>query len=425
MRGLILAAGRGKRLSPITNTRPKPMIPIGGKPILEYMIENLRENGITEIIIVVGYQEQMIKDYFGTGVDFGVQIKYLTQQNPSSVEDAILTAAKELEKEDSFILCHADVLCDTELIDRTLSDHHRLHTDASIAVTLVKHPEFYGVVELDDEARISKIIEKPKPDEAGSHYAIAGIYVLKPDIFELLQKKIGLDQAIQKLIDDEKTISASVWEKDWVSVTYPWDLLFANQFVLRRLFSNKGSFIHESVIVSSLAKIQGTVYISENVVIRPGAHIIGPVYIGANSYIGSNTLIRTNSSIGKNVCVGFGVEVKNSVLLDGCHIGRLSYIGDSIIGQNVQFGAGTQTQNVQPNHLPIQMEILGQKFTLPVEKFGVMLGDKAVLGINISINPGIRIGENCTISPSTYINQDIASNVRVSEQRKLIISPKE
>jgi bifunctional UDP-N-acetylglucosamine pyrophosphorylase/glucosamine-1-phosphate N-acetyltransferase len=134
-------------------------------------------------------------------------------------------------------------------------------------------------------------------------------------------------------------------------------------------------------------------------------------------------LIRTNASIGKDVCVGFGVEVKNSVLLDGSHIGRLSYIGDSFIGEGIQFGAGTQTQNIQPNKTPIQMQILDQKFTLPIEKFGVMLGDNSVLGINISINAGIRIGDKCTIAPSTYIDQDIPSKVRVSEQRKLIISP--
>ncbi|MHA1713546.1 MAG: bifunctional sugar-1-phosphate nucleotidylyltransferase/acetyltransferase [Candidatus Ranarchaeia archaeon] len=419
MKGLILAAGRGKRLSPITDTRPKPMIPIGGSPILQYIIENLRENGITEIVIVVGYKGEMIKDYFKTGIDFGVRIEYVIQEEPVGVEDAILTAAPLLKDEASFVLCHADILCDKNMFHRTIQNHVELETNVSIATTLVEHPEFYGIVEIDEEARVKRVSEKPKPEEAGSHYAVAGVYVFQPDLFSFLERNKKLDRTIQTMIDDGKKVFASVWEKEWVSVTYPWDLLLANQFLLRQLFKGKGSFIHESAQISSQAAIKGPAYISDNVVVRPGASIIGPVYIGSGSYIGTNTLIREYASIGKNVIVGFGVEVKNSVLFDGCHIGRLSYIGDSIIGQDVQFGAGTQTQNVQPHLEPPTINILGEKTRMPLNKFGVLLGDNATLGINISIHPGIKLGEGCIISPGTLINEDVPAQTKVEEVRTL------
>ena len=188
------------------------------------------------------------------------------------------------------------------------------------------------------------------------------------------------------------------------------------------MFVGKGSFIHESANISSLAEIEGPAYISKDVEIRPGASINGPVYIGAGSYIGSNTLIRDYTSIGKNAVVGFGVEVKNSVLFDGCHIGRLSYIGDSIIGQDVQFGAGTQTQNIRPFMKPPTMNILGEKLTVPMEKFGVLLGDNAILGINISIFPGVRMGEGCIIGPGTRVNRDIPARMNVEEVRELKMS---
>ncbi len=418
MKVLILAAGKGCRLTPITETTVKPMIKIAGKPVLEWVINSLKESNLKDILIVVGYKKEQITEYFGNGFNFGIKIKYLEQDKPN-VENAILTAKNELKDEKEFIIVHADIFSDPDMILRTIQTHNNMNADATISITLVDNPHLYGVATIDSEARITKLVEKPEKCE--SNYVVSGVYIFRNEIFEHLEKTSRLDLSIQEIINRNNNVYASVWEKEWIEITYPWDLLRANQFILSRGLFESGSFIDKSARISSISKIEGPVYIDKNVIIRPGAVIQGPCVIQEGAIIGTNALVREYSTIGKNCVVGFGVEIKNSIIFDNTSIGRLSYVGDSIIGKNVEFGAGTQTWNISHKE-KIKVKIKDEIFEVPLKKFGAIIGDNAFIGINVSIFPGKMIGCNSVISAGLNIEENVESNMLLKlEQRSIIL----
>ncbi|MHA1916987.1 MAG: bifunctional sugar-1-phosphate nucleotidylyltransferase/acetyltransferase [Candidatus Ranarchaeia archaeon] len=421
MKGLVLTAGRGSRLGVLTKTRSKSMIPIAGKPIIQYTIENLRDAGILEIIIVVGKYSEQIKDFLGNGHDFGVNIEYIEQKSDTyGVGEAILSAKKLLNKEESFLLYHPDTLSKKTIIERTVNNWKKLKADLSIAVKLVDFPQYYGVVEIDSESNVKRYVEKPAEGVSKSHYANAGVFIGNLEFLSILEEERVFEKTLQKCIEKGLVIKASVWEKEWVELTYPWDILSANKFIITKLL-DEGSFIHKSAKISPLAKLSGLIYIGKNVQVLAGTTIKGPCFIDDNSFIGSNVLIRGVTSIGKQATIGHAVEVKNSVIFDKVQIGRLSFVGDSVIGQHVELGAGSQAWNTTSDRSPIYISINGEKTKVPLQKFGVVMGDNSILGINVSLYPGIFIGQNSTIEPGVVIKENVPpnSNVILKQQLKI------
>ncbi len=423
LKALILSAGPGERLMPITATRPKSMIQIMGKPVLEYSIEGLKKNGIKDIIIVVGYQREKIIDYFGYGSDFDVRIRYVFQNEPKGVADAILLAQEELQGEDEFILLFGDVIVSSEMISRVIQTHKKLNAASTMLVTLVDRPQDYGIAKIGTKAKIEEVIEKPS-DGISSNYALAGVFYLNSIFLRYLSLTKFVDKAFNKMIEDNYELYASVWEKPWAEFTWPWDILKANDLVLREYLRKKGSWISENANISESATIEGSVIISDDVIIRPGASIIGPAYIGKGSYIGNNALIRRYTSICENVKIGYGVEIKGSVIFKDTWIGRLSYIGDSVIGANVRFEAGTQTWNWSPRGEKLTFRFNNLEMVIPLEKVGIMVGDNSVIGINVAFYPAIRIGQNVDILPGIVVTDDIPADSIVSETRTLNIQKK-
>ncbi len=422
MKTVILAAGKGERLQPLTSTRPKPMLYVGNKPLLQLVIENLRDCGLTDIIIVVSYKNEYIMNYFENGYDFGVNIKYVFQKEEAGrSEDAILAAKPLLEDEKEFLISHADFLVDKEMIHRAINNYKRLKPEGVISVTLVKEPHLYGVVSLDEEARIKRIIEKPERGKEPSSYAVAGIYIFKTSILQGLTETRSLDVTVQNLINSKRHVYASVWEREWVKVRYPWDLLKANELYLKHLLAGKGSYISEKANISNNSTIVHPVWIGEGVTVKPGAVITGPVLIDKNSFIGTNSLIRPYSTIGKNVTIGFGVEVKNSIIYDKTQIGRLSFIGDSVIGESVEIGAGTQTINISFDKTPVKFNIQQEVVDVPIPKFGAVIGDHAIIGTNASILPGKQIGCHSIIHPGVILYESVPekSVVKVSQNLQI------
>ena len=432
MKTLILAGGAGTRLAPLTSNTPKPMLSIGGKPTIEHVIDNLKGAGLNDFIIVVGYLKEQIMDFLGNGYDFGCKIEYIEQKRIENIEAAILCAKKPLEDESEFLISHADIFTEPELIKRAIKQYNELEADGIVSVTLVDDPSFYGIVDMDPDAKIKCIIEKPAKGTEPSNFAAAGIYIFKPELFKQLNQVKKLDKAIDNIIEKNGTIYASVWEKDWVEIRFPWDLLKANKYALEKELKGKGVCISASAKISENAIIRGPVYISDNVEIRSGAQVRGPCFIGENVFIGNNSLIRTNTTLDKNTTIGYGVEIRNSILFEGTAIGRLSFIGDSVIGKNVEFRSGISTSNLPFDKRikeiketgNIKMDLDGQEVRIPVEKFGAMIGDNVLISNNVSINAGKKIGENSIIMPNILIDQDIPPNTIVKTAQKLEMKPK-
>jgi len=417
MKALILCAGLGKELTPITSTIPKPMIVLQGKTILQRIIENLRDCGIKDIVIVVGYRKEQVMNFFKNGFDFGVNINYVVQESLKGVEDAILKAKNLLEQEEFFILIHGDIVAEKGIISRVLNTHNYFDYCMTLALTLATKPERYGSVLIDEEGRVKKIVEKPIAGKEPGNYVAAGVYILSSEIFKMLEKTPVLDQVIQNMIDQGVEFYGAIWEKNWVDIGRPWHVLKANKIIMEK---KEEARISKRAKIESGIKIEGPAIISAGAHIRSGACIIGPCYIGPNAYIGNNSLIREYTDIGWNVIVGFGVELKNCLLMSGSKIGRLCFIGDSIVGKNADIGAAVTTVNVPFNKdETIKMNINGIEVDSNQKKLGAVIGEGVLIGSNVSIYPGKKIGAYSKIMPGTIIDQDIGDRMVVKNIVKM------
>ncbi len=422
MKALVLTAGLGNRLRPLTANRSKAMLMIAGKPVLSYILESLKQNGINDVVIVAGHGRDEIIDVFQHGSDYGLQIRYIIQNEQKGVEDAILCAQDELESDNEFLLVNGDVLVEPEMVRRTLANHTSTDASSTMLVTLVSNPEQYGTIKIGKNGVVEKLVEKGGPDRYVSNYAVAGVSVLNTEILSSLKKYKTMESAFGYMIENKHNISACVWEKEWAEFTWPWDILRANRIIMDRQLKGKGSFIAESADVHDSVILEGPIHIDEDVVIRPNASIRGPVWIGKGVYIGNNCLIRDYTSLCQDVHIGYAVEVRNSMIFDKVNIGRMTYIADSLIGARSCIEAGAQMWNWRPGNNPLFLQDEGESIQIPLSKFGAIIGDNVVIGVNSSISPARRIGEYSLISPGCVIDSDIPPRSMVTSKQELVIT---
>jgi len=255
----------------------------------------------------------------------------------------------------------------------------------------------FGNVFLNAHMKITEIIEKPKGDDLGN-YVLSGAYILPETFFKTLESCQGsMEKALKKIVDGEG-LMASMWEDEWLDIVYPWEILTANKILMD---SWQTSSIARTAVLESNVTIQGTVVIEDDVVVKAGAVLEGPCSIGKGSYIGNNSLIRSYTSLGQNCSVGYGVELKNCVVLDNTHIGRLSFIGDSVLGENVDVGAGSMTVNRGIDWKPIAVKNGKKSINTGQSKLGAFIGDNAVIGAGNTIAPGTVVSPG-EILPACY-----------------------
>ncbi|MDI3484430.1 MAG: UDP-N-acetylglucosamine diphosphorylase / glucose-phosphate thymidylyltransferase [Methanobacteriaceae archaeon] len=417
MQAVILTAGEGTRMRPLTLTRPKTMLPIAGKPILQYNIEALRENGIKDILMITGYHESKVKEYFNNGDKFNVNIRYHTQKEQLGTANAIKYARKHVE--DEFIVLNGDIITEPATITDLLSNHKK--ADTTIVLREVEDPSQFGVVKLKED-NIKDIIEKPPADKAPSNLINTGIYLFNHKIFDYIEKtkksprgEYEITDSIKMQIKDNLTIKGIISKRRWIDVGKPWELLEANETLLKGLEEDIKGEIEDNVT------IHGPIILGEESIIRSGTYIIGPVYIGKNCDIGPNSYIRANTSIGDNVSIGNAVEIKNSIIMDKTNINHLSYVGDSVIGENCNLGAGTNIANLRFDNNHVKMTIKGEKMDTGRRKMGVIFADNVKTGVNSSFNPGIKVGVGSRIGPGSIISHDIPSNRLVIANQEHII----
>ncbi len=411
MKAVLLAAGEGVRLLPITATRPKHLIRVGGKPILQHCLEALKFCGITEAVIVTHYMSDAIRNYFGDGAKFGFKIDYVEQSEVMGTGNAVSVTEPHIK--DDFVVVYADLLFGRQTLQAVMDNYYQQQKpDAVMATVPVDKPESYGIIELDKKNHVKRVVEKPNRKEAPSNLANAGIYIFNREIFAVLQKikksvrgEYELTDAVTLMIKDKKTVLATKLSKDdWFDIGRPCDLLDANAWALKRMEHKVLGKIEEG------AHLLGPVTVAETARIRSGAYVEGPCFIDEDADIGPNCFIRPYTSIGKNSRVGNACEVKNSVIMDGTHVGHLSYVGDSILCEKCNLGAGTITANLRFDDCNVKMMIKGQLVDTGRRKLGAILGDNVKTGVNSILMPGIKVGINCWIGPNVMVERDLAAD---------------
>ena len=413
MKAVVLAAGKGIRLEPITSTRPKHMIKIAGKPILERCLNELKACGIKDIVLVVNHMANAIEGYFGDGGKLGIKIEYARQETVLGTGNALITA-QSLVQED-FALVYGDLLFSANVMKKVLEKHQNERPSATMAVVPVMQPENYGIVELDDRDHVKRIIEKPNREEAPSNLANTGIYVLSKDIITKVKETPAsargeweIPDAIALMLNEGKGVLAvKVLEEDWMDIGRPWDLLEANRWILTRKNHRITGSVEEG------AHLIGPVTVAETARVRSGTYVEGPVYIGAESDVGPNCHLRPYTSIGRKVRIGNACEIKNSIIMDNTHIGHLSYIGDSVIGENCNLAAGTLVANYRFDAGTVKMIVKDRVLDSGRKKLGAILGDQVKTGLNSLLMPGVKVGVECWVGPGVIVSRDLPAKTMV------------
>ncbi|MDO9539654.1 MAG: sugar phosphate nucleotidyltransferase [Methanocalculus sp.] len=386
---ILLAAGEGKRMRPLTKNRPKVMIPLGNRPMLEHLILAARDAGIRRFVLVVGYGEKIVREYFGDGNRFGVVIDYVVQRKQLGTADALRSAEGLVSG--NFLMMNGDMILNSaELIELC-----RMPAPA-VAVSKAEHPENYGVVVLKENLVVD-LEEKSRSPK--SSMINAGAYLFSTEIFDRLRKISLSGRGEYELTDAltgyiEEGILSGLPLHSWMDVGFPWDILAAHEALFSRLETSIDGIVEEGVV------LKGPVAIGEGTVVRSGCYIEGPCIIGKNCIIGPHAYIRPITTIGDSCHIGHAVEVKNSVIFSGTKIPHFNYIGDSVIGSGCNFGAGTKIANLRHDHGTISV---GGKMT-GRKKFGAVVGDDVLFGINCSVNTGSVIGSGCRIAPHSFVD---------------------
>ncbi|MCE8423913.1 MAG: NTP transferase domain-containing protein [Candidatus Methanoperedens sp.] len=395
MKAVVLAAGQGTRMGPLTRNTPKVMLPIANKPLLYHVIRSAYDAGIRDFVIVVGYGEQIIKEYFKDGSSMGVRIEYVHQEKQLGTADAVGSAEGMVDER--FLVLNGDIIVSAAHIKKLTG----CGSDAVLTARHVDNPSEYGVLEVRDN-RVLRIIEKPA--NPPTNLANAGIYVFPISIFDAIhktglsvRKEYEITDSLQMFIDEGKDVGFLELGDKWMDIGKPWELLEANEYFLSIL---------EPVIkgeVEPYATLKGGISVGEGTIIRNGAYIVGPVIIGNDCDIGPNCYIRPGTSIGDNVRIGNAVEIKNSIIMKSTHIGHLSYVGDSIIGERCNFGAGTKVANLRHDGRTIRVMLKGKFMDSGRRKLGTIMGDDVHTGINSMLNVGTIVESKAMIAPGELV----------------------
>jgi bifunctional UDP-N-acetylglucosamine pyrophosphorylase/glucosamine-1-phosphate N-acetyltransferase len=400
MKCVILAAGEGNRMHPLTYTRPKVMLPIAGKPILEWNLLNARAAGLKEFIFVVSYKSEMVREYFGDGKPWNVKINYVNQGKAMGTAHAIGTVEPFVS--DCIVLC-GDTIFGTNDIKQIAKK------GTKIGLVKIDNATEYGIVELKKN-HVVKIYEKM--EHPLSNVINAGIYHFNKHIFNSIRKteksprgEFEITDSINMLVSKEPM--EGVFLKEWRDVVYPWHLLDANEELLKKLRTKIQGNVEKNVVM------KGIVVVGKGTVIRSGTYIEGPVVIANNSKIGPNCYLRPYTTIGNNCHVGNACEVKNSIIMDYSNVPHLNYVGDSIIGQHCNLGAGTTVANLRLDKNNIVVTLNGKKIDSKRRKLGMVMGDNVQTGINSIINVGTMIGNNVFIGLGAMAKGEIKPDTRI------------
>jgi glucose-1-phosphate thymidylyltransferase len=372
MQAVILAAGEGKRVRPLTRSRPKVMIPVANRPIIEYVIEALEKNGIREIIVVVGYRKEQVTRFLN---QLDVPIEVVIQNKQLGTAHALKCAESHITGD--FLLLPGDNYIDAHSIGRI--------KEIKNAILVKEHPNpsNFGVVLLKD-GFVTRIIEKP--EHSPSFMVSTGIYSLTKDFFPYIREN-DITDAVYSMLASGEHLKAVIAD-DWQDAIYPWDILKMNKHLLKNLpEAREGSSSRQTTI-------QGAVRIGKGTTIGPNTVISGPVIIGDDCEIGPSCCIMPNTSLGSRVKVEPFACMGNSLIMDDTSIGSHSRIIDAVTGQGCRLSDHT-TIITSANLLDIEGTVIKPEF-------GAVLGDQVTSG-PFTIFKNCIVGNNVTIEGGSRI----------------------
>jgi UDP-N-acetylglucosamine diphosphorylase/glucosamine-1-phosphate N-acetyltransferase len=392
MQTVILAAGQGTRMRPLTESLPKPMLPVADRPLVAHTADAAVEAGASELLVVVGYEADDVRAFFGDEYR-GVPVTFCRQEEQRGTADAVRAASEHLDG--AFAVLNGDNLYEPADVEALFE------RGPALAAIRVEDPTSYGVLSTEG-SRVTGIVEKPA--DPPSNLANAGAYVFPEQAREWLDvdpSERGEYEITDVVTRTIEAVDVTAVELDrWLDVGRPWELLAANEWQLGELDRDVRGDVADD------AELRGNVVVEAGATIEPGVVIEGPVLVREGAHVGPNAYVRGHTLLAEDTEVGNSVEVKNSVIMADSNVPHLSYVGDSVLGRAVNFGAGTNVANLRHDDDPVRVTVKGERVSTGRRKFGVVVGDGAKTAINTSLNAGVVLSAGAQTTPGESVLRD-------------------
>jgi bifunctional UDP-N-acetylglucosamine pyrophosphorylase/glucosamine-1-phosphate N-acetyltransferase len=407
MKVAFLCGGVGKRMSPLSED--KFLLKFLGKTLLQYQIEQAGKASLNDFILI-GNPSNIDKIKAITQSISGTNIALAVQEKPLGMANALESARHLLHNEPIIVVNPNDVF-ESSAYESILEKYKEESSSSYILAQEVREYFPGGYLVLGNNGEVKAIVEKPGKGNEPSNLVnmVVHLHTQPEEFLQYIASVLSsaddvYEQALSNMTKEGHKVKAIRYNAFWKAIKYPWDILSVMEHFLKQV--NRA--ISPKTTISPTAVIEGEVLIEEGVRILENAVIKGPCYIGRNSIIGNNVLIRDASHIGEACVVGYGTEVKHCYIGDRCWFHR-NYFGDSIIGNDCSFGAGTVTANLRLDEGNIKVKINEDVMDTGLNKLGAFIGNGAHTGINVSLMPGIKIGAGCFVGPHVCLNQDLAA----------------
>jgi bifunctional UDP-N-acetylglucosamine pyrophosphorylase/glucosamine-1-phosphate N-acetyltransferase len=393
MKAVVLAAGEGKRMRPLTANRPKVLLPIGPEPMLHRLLRQLAAAGARDVTLVTHYRAEAVQASVGDGARWGLRVSYAPQGAARGTGHAV--AAAKPPHDEPFLILNGDVYLPEGALEQVVRAG-----PGALAAARVPDPKAFGVFEVRGDRAVRVVEKSPTPPSdlanAGVYFAPAGFARLVEDLKPSPRGELELTDALQRSFEERGGWTV-VTLADWLDVGRPWDLLAAAERALAAMPEERKGTVEPG------ATLHGKVIVAEGAVVKAGSYVEGPVYIGPKSVVGPNCYLRPNTVLLEGCKVGNACEVKASLLMAGAHVGHLSYVGDSVLGERVNFGAGTLVANLRHDGKNVKVTQEGERVDTRRRKLGVIVGDDVHTGINTSLNVGVMLPAGGATRPGEVV----------------------
>lgn len=383
---VVLAAGEGKRVRPLTRYQPKPMLRVAGRPILEYPLDALASIGVEEVVLVVGHRRRRIQNHFGDGYD-GMDLTYVTQETRLGSGHALQTAEDHVDGE--FLVVNGDNVIDGTMVGEVARRYARSDAVACLAVAATTSASEYGTVGVSD-GLVDRIDEG---GDGASSRINAGVYAFDRTIFDALERT--------RFRDGERPLTGAIAELDgkvvaetpngvWFDSSYPWDLLATNETLLY----SYPELVDVDERVAGSARVHDSAVIGEN------------VRIGADCKVSAGAVVRGGSCLLSSTIVDENAVLEDSIVGPDARVGANTLLRDSIVGSGATIGDGT----VSPGR---SATVVLDGTAYADRRLGGVVADRATVGANVTIEPGCRIGPRSSVGAGVTLGRDVDEGAEV------------
>src|SRR2546423_1388315 len=373
MKAVILAGGEGTRLRPLTSNEPKPMMPLVNLLMMELIVRLLAQHGFDDIVVTVAFLANHIRNYFGDGSDFGVRMRYATEESPLGTAGSVRNAMQELDE--TFLVVAGDALTDIDFGD-VMKAHKASEAFASIALKRVENPVEFGIVITRDDGTIERFLEKPTWGEVFSDTINTNIYVLEPGIFDFIPEG--------EVVDFSSDVFPAVLERDLKLVGHVVDGYWEDVGTLEAYRRAHDDILDGRVHIEIAGfEVRDGVWLGEGADVSPDAEVLGPVLIGDNSRVEARAVLHPYTVLGTDVVVKSDAELERSVVHDHVYIGPGARIRGAVIGRGSDVRDAARIEE------------------------NVVIGDECFIGEHASINPSVKIYPFKTVEAGALVTSSL------------------